>query len=1305
MNFDSLLGKNHYYVYDNIENTWKNLIQELFKKRSSFLENDVISIVFILSNSKNLSDLMYIKLLFKLNLKINLIVDCTNIEDKQNDLEYKIKCLFIFDIHQRTYLDDELIRENELNVYLKKNNEIKYINDDLPANYEFTKIIPFMNFKQSDLSKLNSVKEGYISNHLYKYNQLSGIKEESKSIKLMEVFIDRCSNKNSYIKEKVIEQEDKIDFLTMFFYVFVLNAMSIDNNNQHFNDDLYQNDLLKDISNLCSGLYQLIENSCVHSCGKEAIIFFELVEFKQEKTNELDDLYEYIENKKNNIEKKHYYLDKYNFDFCEKIYAITRIIDRSLEDNGSNIISISKKDKIKSLEVFFDHRIKQLTGNTNFLEGDEIIQKYGLLMFLEAIKSLNAQLFAKSGDEEISIHYYNSLIQNQRKKEDFITSEYVFAFPLGIGKKTCNTSNHINKITVMDFDKNLDFGKIDINSTMMMQQQKYNSIIELSNKLAIAYSNKDILQIKIHDMINLEILIKAIANLSFLRFTRDEKCYIVIDFCINKNQAKEMIRKFLFYYKILSVKLKIYIKKRGLPTKEEDLQIGIYNKHEGERHYITTISGYSWNVILRSFINNILYNNEFAEDDYFKIYIDDINLIQEDKSEIKIFPFELYNLDGENEFVKKMNQIFENSSIKHENVNVLLGSGKYLDTFYEAEYIFRSRYLNTRLAILIKNDLEVYESDFLNYSNFVILGYADYSHLICELLKKYLNMKYPNIKVNIVYVNSNQNIDKLESKDNYYIGIIPISSSFNTIKYMNKILNYIIRDKKFDKYMNVSYTILNVNDDQDYVESEKLERIFHIKNINDIKTKVKYMITKKVNASNYPNNIPISLVDKTSTLQDTIYKMEYREHNFDERNFERFKYLRSCVAYGHYEYMNKHYLYYINYNKLLNDQEMLKDIEKDIIAKKIEIDILALNIVVSPLDCSNNSFLNLVLDTVFSGNAFLIQFDKKTYRENFKNKYSHIKDKIKKVLSASHTSKVNFYFVDTTISSCKTINRAKELINCLIEEDIDLIMKSKSKESIINPYIFEKVFLLVNRSSVNTLKTCIGNLERVYKYVNVHCPSFEMDGITCPDCKISENYYKLSRIAPSHLATCFATKAKRHDIIKIEDSDKILYSDDSFIRLCITHLILENKKIFDDIYREYKTNKDKVKCYEEVNRLKNTFKNNINKIIRIEKSNFDDLFIRVISRPFITVYESIKQISYIYMIIYFEKTIYDPQTSVDYIIQMMNRISYYGTSYINNFHWEKLKDHLNKRGEFFEIDKSIEIAKTFEKAYSKGMIK
>lgn len=282
---------------------------------------------------------------------------------------------------------------------------------------------------------------------------------------------------------------------------------------------------------------------------------------------------------------------------------------------------------------------------------------------------------------------------------------------------------------------------------------------------------------------------------------------------------------------------------------------------------------------------------------------------------------------------------------------------------------------------------------------------------------------------------------------------------------------------------------------------------------------------------------PLLKVDKTSTLIDAYFQTPFQSKVLKYYNREnKIKYLKpgktkniycSYFKYGHILRGDNHYQFYFDFEKLTKSKR--RNIERQ--AKQWKNDVQtceAYNIVISPLQITNASFLDIVLNETFGSNLHLLHINiMGTGKENVRTKFEYIAQEFSQIIRQK--SKINFYYVDDSVCTGNGLARAWKFLITLCNQS-----GVKIEDFCPDGGKFRKVFLLINRSSYETAQTWVKEPNKDWLgYINLCVPSYnthmENNIATCPGCRVQMRYDLLrKRSTTNELVSFFGVHAKKH---------------------------------------------------------------------------------------------------------------------------------------------------------------------------------
>ncbi len=1237
---------------------------------------------------------------------------------------------------------DSLLYEADALLFLSNQSRIAFSSEykRRKNKLNFEDSLPFLKFQRNDLRYLNtSVYKDIYNEEKSKEINFESLKGKGQSIEFIRLYIQKKITEWSEAKNSKFEILKpclkEMNLLSLFLFIYQINKLS---------DEIQEfelHDLKQVIKQLAVGIYEIIENSCNHSIGEISYLSLSKINLKITNSRDIEGL---IKNNTNILNKKNSFLKNYNTRLENDRYIFIRLIDSiSNEVEEQTLIQKLKRKKLINedwrLKEFFEKLYKDEEVYTN----NSVSNEYGLITFLSSAEALDMQLLVNSGNDSFlftnqigSSYKFISDIKNTVNTE---VTEFCCIVPVKpLSKLNKNVSTSSTDLNFLDKPNlNLiatDFKEEEVKSYYESKVDKENIINDIFDKWVKIYKSpdKEIFRINVK-LEQIEFLVKLLSIQIERSLINSLPIYIILNFVEEeRGMLSYKVSKFFQYYKVAIRKIALKVEKGDFHVLEngkqkilklaninhDNYQIGFYHTKDRKMNYISTMVGISWDSIVLSFINNILYNNELSLENYFDLYLDQIKFkTNKLPKELKIFPFEFYirGNDGKNQFIETIINFCQSETVKHKNVNVLLPSGLYLKNFYVAEHLFMNRYCVKKIALLIKQDFDKNIKPYIKNKKIILVSYGNYSHFLCEEIRKLLDCQkllIPHIDILELQIDENKKILNYEEYE--FIGILPIGSTLFSYYKMNAYLrkyykianntlllknNYSIlvvapEENNFWKRIKIEYEDSCLSDSFDLlIMKERTTSNFQVNENEENTMKVRYMVQLDPEwKEEVGKELAVTHIDKTSTIPNFIYQTSRSKvklnNNVEETNISKFKYLKNAVEYGHYSLNYNHYLFYINPIVFFKKANEKCTIQNELIKLNEKIDPLAYNIIISPLNDSNNDFLESIIKYVFANKVSILQYDPhNTYRDNFINKNYIILKNIENILKVSSNTNVNIYFVDNTIISAKTIKRAKELIHALL--------KKVNCFSVFDRFpkrLFEKAFILINRCSDNTLETIMDGRENIYMFIDINCPHFDTMGDCCPDCNIQKNYNFLADFTSNELLRKQLLEiSSRHKVKKITPNYTINPNSKALARLCFTHFILNEIKNIDWTNGKY---------VEIITNLFNNAVEFVSKVIPFDELEYKILFAKTISRPLISTYELMKQAGFSYLkfeLEYLMDNKFADDIPKEYFHTLIQRISYYGTSY--------LKENKAKILEF-NIDKNVlDRALLWEEAYARGIIK
>lgn len=509
---------------------------------------------------------------------------------------------------------------------------------------------------------------------------------------------------------------------------------------------------------------------------------------------------------------------------------------------------------------------------------------------------------------------------------------------------------------------------------------------------------------------------------------------------------------------------------------------------------------------------------------------------------------------------------------KLSNAHVCLGSRIHIRDFYEAELLFHNVGNVYRFAYCIAEKIvKDIGHEEIKRQQLILIGYENYSVLLVSEIVRILKTYYGEGAKEIEYMTFVRNkrgeedivfsaeLERLQEQKNpdeqkqlleaKYISILPIGSTMSTIY---KLINVTSR-KLYSRFKSVNMEMERLNFLRHYAVIVVAGRSADKKSLQDkywkeetetnslileeekntsqnfrpkveffLKTETDWYLPEKcpmcglaLTDNKKQITYPLGYVDKTSTVPKLIYPayesnfrgISFSKQESKENNLLKLQELYGCISYGHISFLNNHFQFFVNFPRFYENcrAHLHKQLESWFQTQRIKLDRYAFNIVVSPLSELEPNFLKEVIDNIFQHNIrFLYIPLNKAFKENVRTKFRYFAEEYKKVRKYNPQMHINVYYVDYSIVSAHTLYRGRNLINMLMEESGVDVKK--------NVNVYKKVFVLLNRSSFDTVNSFVLDPADDYcAFATLSVPSFNTWESSCPICEKVELYANLAR--------------------------------------------------------------------------------------------------------------------------------------------------------------------------------------------------
>ena len=290
------------------------------------------------------------------------------------------------------------------------------------------------------------------------------------------------------------------------------------------------------------------------------------------------------------------------------------------------------------------------------------------------------------------------------------------------------------------------------------------------------------------------------------------------------------------------------------------------------------------------------------------------------------------------------------------------------------------------------------------------------------------------------------------------------------------------------------------------------------------------------------DEVPLVETDPTSTVptQQIRYKTQMQKSvtNMEDDICDNFMQLADCISYDHICRRQNHYQFYIDTQKYFYKvkgrvKKWLRSLEDDLESAEGPV----LHIIFSPEHNTNVGFAQYVNTHYFKGLAEVVSINvDKQFRSNFVCEHAALKEMIEKLYQDNVEEKycpVKFYFVDDTIITGETFEKANGLLQSLIPKGV------------YSTNLFSKIFLLIDRLSNDTKQLYVNDIEHNFlSFLHIDVSNTRTHGDSCIGCKLEQDAEKMyKRSGTRNMARHWSVKMQDYQKKEYDNRDKIARID------------------------------------------------------------------------------------------------------------------------------------------------------------------
>ena len=357
--------------------------------------------------------------------------------------------------------------------------------------------------------------------------------------------------------------------------------------------------------------------------------------------------------------------------------------------------------------------------------------------------------------------------------------------------------------------------------------------------------------------------------------------------------------------------------------------------------------------------------------------------------------------------------------------------------------------------------------------------------------------------------------------------------------------------------------------------------------------------------------------------------------------------LKNFIYKGHVNAFNSHHKYYIHTENFIRNKYECITIKawlttlknKKVKKEKLVFNHDLINVLITPNAEAECNFVNIVNESIFGGNALILNLDVKNWRNNIINKLSFLNTFLDKGKES-----INFHYVDQAMLSGETYSNAKSYL-------CSILNNWKKGDD-----VFSSIIALINRLPYAKNHEINNDVNKKFFYfLYLHYPSIQNSGQGCELCNLKDFYESLKR--KTVLDNCIdvinknVSRIEKKELKDLTVKDKVKRRD--FIRLVLTHELYfilsgisnERNGNYDSTYKEMCKELDNIfdqfcnndNCktkssinkklndwfkYDELKGLDEELKNYLNKKLMIDKKIS---FLKVISSPPLSKYIALRK--------------------------------------------------------------------------------
>ena len=479
-----------------------------------------------------------------------------------------------------------------------------------------------------------------------------------------------------------------------------------------------------------------------------------------------------------------------------------------------------------------------------------------------------------------------------------------------------------------------------------------------------------------------------------------------------------------------------------------------------------------------------------------------------------------------------------------EGVYTKIGGKLYVERFYAADTLFLNSFFVDRFAYFIASDIVEKKREDLKWKNLILIGYRMFSDLTMRRIQQYINDYSQRESVRGIIIAEEGKEESILSfwpkadnslqKDidnSILVLMVPVASTLTT---HDKIITYFTKAAGLSEppqFLNYCAILARDGDSDSVTPNEKAWRWQHLDShcvvtVLPGANHISYCVQKVsrwhdlIDGGTFPSSyvdelylnrtgdeslnswdmfgLPSVSLPPIEMIQDEVSFFKGEDiadestvlEEFNRLTMKRLEELKPFIYVGHIRYGTNHQRYYVdteNYvrqprHDLLN--EWIRYLKTEEILWR---DRSRIPVIIAPEYGKESTFINLVNEYLFDGNALVICIDVSDPLDKVKADYSFL---------TAFPERFSFFFVDHAMLSAETYEKTRMCLSAICEDPL---------------FTFTGVLTLLNRLSAVKYDSIRMSLDGgcFLSFMNLFIPPSNQQGEKCTLCDLENHYERL----------------------------------------------------------------------------------------------------------------------------------------------------------------------------------------------------